>query len=173
MGDERPERVTRENIHLLAAKPEGFFCDMNKGGWMQQHAWEIRGRALTRTARAETRNASVLIRWTVDGAMCRDFDNAIAVLNGEAEPISPLEPEPAIAMPPPEPPAFTARELAEACAGEAKMRQRVYQRWVDEKRRGWTQARLDRGVALMEAAALHFRRWADAEEAAEAPRLPL
>ena len=57
----------------------------------------------------------------------------------------------------------TMRDLAKACEREIAMRRRVYPRWVADRRMNPVTA--DKEIALMEAAAAHFRALADAEEA--------
>ena len=56
----------------------------------------------------------------------------------------------------------TMRDLAKACDREAAMRRRVYPRWVADRR--MNPATADKEIALMEAAAAHFRELAAAEE---------
>jgi hypothetical protein len=60
---------------------------------------------------------------------------------------------------------FTFREMEGAARHEATMRRRVYQNWCDQRRSGWNQARVDKGVAVMEAIADHFALLADEQDA--------
>jgi hypothetical protein len=59
-----------------------------------------------------------------------------------------------------------------ACARrEVSMRRRAYPRWVSEGRNGWTQARADAEIAIMEAIAADYEALAKAEAEAIAPKL--
>lgn len=58
-------------------------------------------------------------------------------------------------------PAFSLRDMEGAARHEAEMRRRVYQNWCNQRRSGWNQARVDKGVAVMEAIADHFGFMAD------------
>lgn len=59
--------------------------------------------------------------------------------------------------------AITFADLQKACEREAGFRRRVYPTWVEQGR--YTRTKAEREIALMEAAADHFRQLADAEEA--------
>ena len=66
---------------------------------------------------------------------------------------------------------FTHKELAAEAKREATMRRRVYQKWVDEKRNGWTQERADKGIAAMDQIAAHFDKLVAEEAERIAPHL--
>lgn len=66
---------------------------------------------------------------------------------------------------------ITAQAKATCAKREAAMRRRVYQRWVDEGRHGWTQDRADKEIATMEAIAADYEAQVQAEAAALAPKL--
>jgi hypothetical protein len=57
---------------------------------------------------------------------------------------------------------ITWRDLAQCCDREWKLRERVYSRWVPDKK--ITQAKANRELALMRAAAAHFHKLADDED---------
>lgn len=171
--------VSLEDLRHRPPDSVAFF-DFARGGFVQERAWKLPdGRHLTVTASAETRRSPTLRHYRLGDVYCATLENAIAFANGDQAPIPPSR------SPPFGPRVqrefkFTARELAKGAKAEARHRRRVYQRFVDEAREGWTVERLERGVALMLEIAGHFDAIADAEEGeetaaekAERPELPL
>lgn len=68
---------------------------------------------------------------------------------------------------------FTAAAKAACARREVGMRKRVYQRWVDERRNGWTQNRADAEIAMMQEIADEYDAKAKDEADAIAPKLDL
>lgn len=66
---------------------------------------------------------------------------------------------------------ITNQAKATCARREAGMRRRVYQRWVDEGRNGWTQDRADKEIATMEAIAADYEAKVKEEAALRAPKL--
>lgn len=61
-------------------------------------------------------------------------------------------------------PQFTMQQLAAAAAREVTMRKRVYRRWAQEGRLGWSEARAENGIAEMEEIEKILRELAAKEE---------
>lgn len=178
------EPVTLWDLQNRIPPTSVAFMDFSDG-WAQERVWEIGERRLVVTAycRGRGRTTRAGRTFEVDGELCANWTNAIDVLNGTAHPHAP---PPSITAGPPSGPSqprawtFTHRQRAIAASTEAKHRRRVYQRFVDEGHVGWTEERLERGVAVMLDIAAYFARLAEIEERenvaaaeAKAPRLAL